>query len=116
MFEKKKSEDGGLLSRRNLSHLSLSCAKKMSREHSYKLMSSCCSISVGSPGMSGMFSNYVLLDHIGSGCLGSVYRVKHLDEEDNDNQSLVVKVVSVGEENNLNLARSEIELLERLKG
>ena len=56
----------------------------MTPEHSYKLMSSCGSISVGSPGMSGMFSKYVLLDHIGSGCLGSVYKVKHLEEDDND--------------------------------
>ena len=56
----------------------------MTPEHSYKLMSSCGSISIGSPGMSGMFSKYVLLDHIGSGCLGSVYKVKHLEEDDND--------------------------------
>ena len=64
---------------------------------------------------SGVFQNYKIGKHLGSGFSGSVYTAKQTlpsDSLEKNQQRLVVKIVSTNDENFLEMARNEKEVLD----
>lgn len=106
------SDNKGLLARRKLSTLALDGVSKMSSQDSFK--SSMSSSSTNTLELNAMYAKYIVLEHLGSGCQGSVFKIKQKLES--NNESLVVKILNANEDAQLEMARSEIDLLQRLKG
>lgn len=90
----------GLAARRKMSGLSV-----YSPNNRRELESFSTTVSTGKS--SPLLSKYNRGAHLGSGCQGSVYRV----ERKRDGMQFVMKQLTANEEQNLNMARSEIKLL-----